>query len=71
MVNTGVLEERFADGTVIDVELLVKERLANRTLPVKLLNKGKLTKKFTISVHAASGTAVQSVQAAGGKVEVL
>lgn len=71
VINTGVLNERFADGDVVDVALLVKERLANRTLPVKLLNKGPITKKLTITVNAASQAATKAVQAAGGKVEVL
>lgn len=56
---------------MIDIELLVKERLANRTLPVKLLNKGSLEKSFTIKVNAASEAAKEAVKKAGGSVEVI
>ncbi|PAF55389.1 50S ribosomal protein L15 [Mycoplasmopsis agassizii] len=71
VVNLGVLNERFENKTVIDIELLVKERLANRTLPVKLLNKGSLEKSFTIKVNAASEAAKEAVKKAGGSVEVI
>lgn len=71
VINTGILNERFETNTHIDIELLVKERLANKTKPVKLLNKGQINKKFTIVVHAASAAAIKAVELAQGKVEVL
>ena len=38
---------------------------------VKLLGVGELTKKLTIAVHAASATAREKVEAAGGTLTLL
>ena len=38
---------------------------------VKVLANGKLTKKLTISAHKFSKAAVEAIEAAGGKAEVL
>jgi hypothetical protein len=38
---------------------------------VKLLGVGELTKKLTITVHGASATAREKVEAAGGSLTVL
>ena len=62
---------RSANDTV-DAEALHKARLArNKNEPIKLLANGKLTKKLTIKVNAASQSAIKAVEAAGGKVEVI
>jgi large subunit ribosomal protein L15 len=56
-------------GTTIDREWLKKNRLVRRTGPIKLLGAGKLPASLTIHVDAASTTARQAVEAAGGKLE--
>lgn len=38
-------------------------------MPIKLLSNGKITKKLTIKVQAASKSAVAAVEKAGGTVE--
>ena len=38
---------------------------------VKVLANGKLTKKLTIKVHAASQSAIKAIEAVGGSVEVI
>ncbi|OYD27191.1 50S ribosomal protein L15 [Mycoplasma testudineum] len=71
VVNLDVLNERFDANTVVDIELLVQERLANKTLPVKVLARGKIEKPLTLKVHSASSSAIKAIEAAGGKVEVI
>lgn len=69
IVNVGDLE-RFDDGAVIDVDLLVQAGLVRRVdHPVKLLGDGELTKKLTIDLDAVSRGAADAVAAAGGTVK--
>lgn len=68
-VNLDALN-RFEAGTTVTPELLDKAGLIRKPgLPVKLLGRGTLSKKLTISVHKCSQTAVEAVEKAGGKVE--
>jgi len=69
VVNVGDLE-RFEPDTEVTVELLRKERIVRRTLPVKLLGKGEITKPLVVRVDAASRSAIAKIEKAGGKVEV-
>lgn len=70
-INIGQLE-RFPDGTVIDLEFLVKERIIHQseadTRGVKILGDGKLTKKLTIVGLRMSGSAREAIEKAGGVV---
>jgi len=67
-VNVGSLE-RFADGEKVDRESLRAKRLIDRgDRPVKLLGEGEVKVAFQISVDAASATARQKVEAAGGTI---
>lgn len=69
IVNVGDLE-RFDDGSVVDVDLLVQAGLVRRVdHPVKLLGDGELTKKLTIDLDAVSRGAADAVAAAGGTVK--
>ncbi len=72
VVNLQSLEP-FAAGSVVDPDGLVEAGLikkAERGL-VKLLGKGEVAQALTVRVHAASVSARQKVEAAGGRVEVL
>lgn len=40
-------------------------------MPVKLLGNGKLTKKLNVTLHAASKSAIDAVEQAGGKFTIL
>jgi large subunit ribosomal protein L15 len=64
--------DRFEAGDEVTPETLKAKRLI-RSLrqDVKLLGSGELTKKLTITVHAASQTAREKVEAAGGSLTVL
>ncbi len=69
-VNVHALN-RFEDGAVIDVQTLRDAGLVkNHQGPVKLLGHGTLERKVTVKVDAASKSALEKVQAAGGHVEV-
>lgn len=67
-INLSDLEERFSDGDTVDISTLKDAKLIKRIKPVKLLGKGKLTKKLTVVCEAASGSAKKAVEAAGGKI---
>ena len=71
-VNVAKLEERFDAGTEITPELLAERGLVRSTrIDVKLLGQGELTKKLSITVHAASASAREKVEAAGGTLTLL
>src|SRR5947209_13972095 len=66
-VNLRDLEARFEAGEEVTPEALKQKRLIRSVRKdVKLLGNGELTKKLSISVHAASKTAREKVASAGG-----
>ena len=67
IVTLGQLDAKFKDGDKVSFETLVKAGLANRTLPVKILTKGSLSKKLTVNVSSASKTAIEAINKAGGE----
>jgi large subunit ribosomal protein L15 len=71
-VNLRDLEARFDDGGEVTPETLKQKRLI-RSLrkDVKLLGVGDLQKKLTITVHAASASAREKVESAGGTLTLL
>jgi large subunit ribosomal protein L15 len=71
-VNVAALEERFDAGAEVTLEALVEKRLIRNTrTDVKLLGRGELTKKLNVTVHAASMSAREKVEAAGGTLTLL
>lgn len=76
VVNVESLEKLATGGKVpnglINPELLVKLGVVKkRSLPVKVLGTGDLKAKLDISAHAFSKSAVQKIEAAGGKAQTL
>ena len=70
-VNVEVLN-RFEDGAVVDTKALVDAGVVKKTYDgVKILGRGELTKKLTVSVAAFSEGAKSKIEAAGGKAEVV
>ncbi len=73
-VNLWRIEQAVAAGKLdagqpIDAEALVKAGVLRRAKDgVKLLGKGQLTSKLTLTVYAASASARQAVEAAGGQL---
>ena len=64
--------DRFEAGDEVTPETLkTKGLIRSLRRDVKLLGSGELTKKLTITVHAASQSAREKVEAAGGTLTVL
>ena len=62
---------RFEDNATVTVESLQEVGLVkNPRDGVKVLGNGELTKKLTVKVDAASKSAIEKIEAAGGKIEV-
>ena len=71
-VNLADLERKFDDGAAVDLDALRAAGLATRkNVPVKVLGRGELTKKLTVSAHGFSKTARERIEAAGGVVQVV
>ena len=71
-VNLKDLEARFDAGAEVTPDSLRENGLATRRdVPVKILGEGDLTKKLTVRVHAASASAREKIEGAGGSVELL
>lgn len=70
-VNVEVLN-RFEDGAEITPELLKQTGILKKQLDgVKVLGNGEITKKLTVKANKFSKSAVEKIEAAGGKVEVI
>ncbi len=70
-VNISDLD-RFEAGEEVTPETLkAKGLIRSIRRDVKLLGSGELTKKLTITVHGASASAREKVEAAGGTISLL
>ena len=62
----------FEDGTVVTPALLKDKRIIRKTLDgVKILGNGKLEKKLTIQANKFSKSALEKIEKAGSKAEVI
>ena len=62
----------FEDGAEVTVAALVEKGIvSNPKDGVKILGNGELTKKLDVKVNAYSASAVEKIQALGGKAEVI
>ncbi|MDD2396926.1 MAG: 50S ribosomal protein L15 [Tissierellia bacterium] len=63
---------QFEDGAEITPEVLKSEGILKKQLDgVKILGNGELEKKLTVKAHKFSKSAVEKIEAAGGKAEVI
>lgn len=70
VVNVKDLE-KFDDGAVVDKNALIEKGLvAKKTMPVKILGDGKLSKKLTIKADAVTKSAEAKIKKAKGTIEV-
>ena len=70
-INIAALE-RFENGSTVSVETLVEAGIVKNTRDgVKILGNGELTKKLTVQANAFSASAVEKIEALGGKAEVI
>lgn len=65
--------EKFAQGTVVNAELLLSSGVLSKIeeFGLKVLGKGTLTKKLTVQAKKFTKSAAQIIELAGGKAEVL
>lgn len=61
----------FDAGTVITPELLKEKGLTKHIDGVKILGEGNLEKNVTVQAHKFSKTAIEKIEQAGGKAEVI
>ena len=62
----------YEDGTEITPELLAKEgKVKQVKAGVKILGEGNLEKKLTVKANKFSKAAIEKIEAAGGKAEVI
>ncbi len=72
IVNIKDLERKFDSGAVVDLAALCEKGLVSRSASkVKILAKGKLSKKLSVKVHAFSEGAKKEIERAGGTVEII
>ncbi len=67
IVNVSDLE-RLENVEKVTPEVLYEKRLVRKkSMPVKILGNGEITKKFEISAHAFSESARKKIESVGGK----
>jgi len=69
-VNLNMLKG-FQAGAVVGEEDLRSKGLVKKDLPVKILGGGELDKPLTVRARSFSKKAIDKIQSAGGKVEVI
>ncbi len=69
IVNVSALN-KFEDGTVVDVEMLLENKVVKNVFDgLKVLGNGELTKKLTVKAAVFSKSAKEKIEAVGGKTE--
>jgi large subunit ribosomal protein L15 len=69
IVNLDDLERRFDDGAAINEKLLRGAGLVRGSLDgVKILGRGKISKKFHLEVDSISASARKKIEQAGGSI---
>jgi large subunit ribosomal protein L15 len=71
-INVELLEKQFEAGSTVDLATLRAKGIIPKLVErVKILSEGTITKKLTIIVHAASASAKEKIEKAGGKLEII
>lgn len=71
-INLGVLNDRFEDGAVVDIDALIESGIVKDPKDgVKILGNGEITKKLTVKANAFSASAKAKIEAVGGSAEVM
>ncbi len=72
VANIGDIDRSFEDGASVGPEELLAAGLVNRVLDgIKILAKGKISKKLNVTAHQFSAAAAEQIKAAGGTVTVI
>jgi len=72
-INLDTLEALATDKKVkeITVEVLIKNGLIGKRDVVKILSRGEVKTKLSVTVHKFSKAAVEAIEAAGGTATVI
>ena len=70
VVNISDLD-RFDSGAAVNPEILAASRLTRKNRLIKILGDGEIKKPLTVSAHKFSASAKASIEAAGGRCEVI
>lgn len=70
VLNLDVMEANLESGKY-DAKSLREKRVLRTSKPVKVLARGKITKKFDLSAHAFSKAARAAITASGGTVTLV
>lgn len=72
IVNLSDIENKFADGETVDKTSLKAKGLAkSKSLPVKILGNGEITKKVTVVADRVSESAKAKIEKSGGSVTLV
>jgi large subunit ribosomal protein L15 len=72
VVNVGDLDEHFKDGDKVDREALERVGLANGPCDgIRVLGKGTLSRKLTITANHFSESAKKAIEEKGGTCDVI
>jgi large subunit ribosomal protein L15 len=71
-IQAAVDAGKLKDGAVVDTDALIAAGIVRRAKDgTRLLGRGELKAKLTFKVAGASKSAVEAVEKAGGKVEIV
>ena len=71
VINIEILNE-FEDGTEITPEVLLQTGVVSKlSYGLKILGDGELNKKLTVKANKFTQSAINKIEAAGGKAEVI
>ena len=73
-INLDTLQTLVDNGTItnaIDFNALVENRIVSKNSLVKILGRGELKAKLTVTAHKFTATAKAAIEAAGGEVVSL
>ena len=73
-INLDTLQTLVDNGTItnaIDFNALVENRIVSKNSLVKILGRGELKAKLTVTAHNFTATAKAAIEAAGGEVVSL
>ncbi len=70
VLNVDDLAKMLGAGSY-DIAALRQRKMVRTKKPVKILGRGALTKKLSLSVHAVSGSAKEAIEKAGGTITIV
>jgi large subunit ribosomal protein L15 len=72
-INISTLENIAEKYNISDItlDMLIEKGIVGKNDQVKILGNGDSTRKLTVTAHAASKSAIEKLQAAGGSLNIV